>query len=143
MIKITKILIIFAVIIVVITLILAIITSLNQKSKSAQNNLTSQNLYEKHFNSLTLNQDSYSIKERSTIIWQLKPAAGQEIVGFFKILSNQQEIFISQTQPFNFSRQNSADFEIPKKIGEYELWVYLVETDNIQSLVATLPFSVK
>ena len=99
-------------------------------------------LYNKYFTNLELTKKEYSPAEATQITWQLKKNLPAETLFILKVLNTQRDIFISETEPLLLQKYQGSSFGNPGKPGQYELWVYLAETDNNQTLVAALPFTV-
>ncbi|MBI5621780.1 hypothetical protein HY933_02885 [Candidatus Falkowbacteria bacterium] len=100
-------------------------------------------LYDNYFKKLELSATTLTPTDQPQVTWQLTDTARAGTQYSLKVLDTAKEIFISETAPMNLAEFSGSAFGNPGTPGQYELWVYLMETDNIQALVATLPFSVK
>lgn len=149
MLKFTKVLVIIAIVFAVAALALSCyifylaknqsLTANNQPALSAE---VRPELNNKYFASLELTKKVYSPAEATQVAWQLKKDLPAETLFILKVLNTKRDIFISETEPLALQKYQGSSFGNPGKAGDYELWIYLAETDNNQALVAALPFSI-
>lgn len=119
-----------------------------QGGRSAQDQQTTgeivprQELVEKYFRALSLGTTDVAPGGTLTLTWQKQPTAPTETRFFIRLVDQRQGIFISETKPQLLSEADGAELAAPKTPGLYEAWLYLTETDNIQALAQTFPFTV-
>jgi hypothetical protein len=148
MVKFTKSLTVIALAVVALTIIVAVCLRLFLPTTSTlpantTKEMPRQELFDKYFSSLKLTTESFTSQEKPQLEWRLKTEAPVTTQIVFKVLDTAKGIFISETTPIALRDFQGSYFGNPGKAGQYELWVYLIETDNIQALVAVLPFTVK
>lgn len=149
-IKITKVLIIAAIVVAALALICGLTIRLlmnigQQPTESAATTKESvrPELFQKYFGTLSLDKNSYTPTDQPQVKWQLQPNTPAKTQAIFKVLNLEKDIFVSETSPVILKDFTGSYFGNPKTPGNYELWVYLIESDNNQSLADTLLFSVK
>lgn len=112
-------------------------------ANQVSNDAPRQEIYDKYFKNISLDKTVYGLTDAPKVTWQLKSGLLATTNYILKIVDNSQNIFIAETAPQLLKGQGSAAFENPKRTGDFELWVLLAETDNIQTLAAVLPFKVQ
>jgi len=155
MIKLIKILVIIAIICTVIILAIALYTYFLNRGHDAIVKKAStemrQELFGKYFSDINLKQETYHVGEQLILSWALNPEfkkeGEQDLNLTITTLDKQKDIFISETEPINFTNYDATKINVPDKIGNYEIWVYVLEKNTTtgeteKSLVKIISFEI-